>query len=134
MKVRHLWTTGSYDGTVTGVGQLEDGRYVYLDASGCWGGWQKKERWQLLEDLLDELLDSDDAENIWDRIERKHEDQMYEQVDRRFKVIEIDNEQFDALSRHRTHPYERPKGPVIGTITWSDVERDNPYNRKDKTT
>lgn len=132
MKVQQLWSTGSYDGMVTGVGRLEDGRYVYLDAGGCWGGWQKKERWQLLEDLLDELLDCDEAENIWDRLERAREDEMYEWVERRFKVIEINDEQFEALSRHKTHPCKPPEGPVLGIVERSNIHKHNPYKKEDK--
>ena len=109
MKVKHLWTTGSYDGMMTGVGRLEDGRPVFLDATDCWGGHQKKERWQLLENLLDELLDDEESENIWDRIERAHEDEMYEYAKRRFVVTELTQEQFEELAHKKTWDFHGVK-------------------------
>ena len=84
--VKPLWSVGHYDGPMTLVGELADGRLVYLDASRCPGGWCQKPRWLELERLLDELLDDEDAENIWDRIERKHEDEMWETRERTFDV------------------------------------------------
>lgn len=100
-RIRILFRTGSYDGMVTGVGIL-DGQHVFLDAREQQGGWSLKPRWRELEDLLDELLTEEDAENIWDRIERKYDDQMNEGLPRRFKIVALTDEQFELLvERHR---------------------------------
>ena len=100
-EVRPLFRLGSYDGMMTGVGLL-DGRHVYLDARDQAGGWTLKPKWRQLEDLLDELLSEEDSENIWDRIERKYDEQMNESLPRRFAVRALSDEQFESLlERHR---------------------------------
>jgi len=96
-----LWREGGYDGMLTGIGLL-DGNPVYLDATNQMGGRVVKPPWQSLENLLDELLDPDDAENIWDRIERKYDEKMHETQKRVFEVRELTPEIFDAAkARHR---------------------------------
>jgi hypothetical protein len=100
-RVRPLFRLGSYDGMVSGVGLL-DGRHVYLDAGEQMGGWALRPKWRALEDLLDELLDDEDSENLWDRIERKYDEKMHEVLPRRFAVSALSDEQFERLvARHR---------------------------------
>ena len=100
-RIRILFRTGSYDGMVTGVGIL-NGQHVFLDAGEQQGGWSLKPRWRELESLLEELLTEDDADNIWDRIERNYDDKMNETVSRRFKVLALTDEQFEVIvGRHR---------------------------------
>lgn len=100
-RIRVLFRTGSYDGMMSGIGLL-DGKPVFLDAGNFPGGWQLKPKWRQFEDLMDELLDDEDAENIWDRLERKYDDQMNESTPRRFEVRTMSNEEFEnALERHR---------------------------------
>ena len=100
-RIQILFRTGSYDGMMTGVGVL-DGQHVFLDATDQPGGGSLKARWQELEDLLEELLTEDDADNIWDRIERMYDDEMNEDLARRFKVVALTDEQFEVLvGRHR---------------------------------
>lgn len=95
-----LWREGSYDGMATGIGLL-DGQPVYLDASEQMGGWGLKPRWRELESLLDELLSTSDAENIWDRIEHDYEEQMEENQERVFEVRELPPDLFEtAKARH----------------------------------
>lgn len=100
-RIRILFRTGSYDGMMTGIGIL-DGQHVFLDAREQPGGGSLKARWHELEDLLEELLTEDDADDIWDRIERKYDDKMREDFARRFKVVALTDEQFEVLmGRHR---------------------------------
>jgi hypothetical protein len=100
-RIRILFRTGSYDGMVTGVGIL-DGQHVFLNAREQQGGWDIKPRWRELEDLLEELLTEEDAENIWDRIERGYENEMNQDLPRRFKVQVLTDEQFERIvERHR---------------------------------
>jgi|GEM_PF-2107314 len=94
-----LWREGSYDGMVTGIGLL-DGQPVYLDASEQMGSWNLKPRWRELETLIDDLLDEEDAENIWDRIERKYDEKMNENQPRIFDIRQLTPDLF-AKQRHR---------------------------------
>lgn len=100
-RVRPLFRLGTYDGMMSGVALL-DGAHVYLDAGEQMGGWALKPRWRELEDLLDELLEDEDSESIWDRLERKYEDQMHEVLPRRFAIRALTADQFEMLvARHR---------------------------------
>lgn len=100
-RVRPLFRLGSYDGMVSGVGLL-DGRHVYLDASEQMGGWTLKPKWREFENLLEELFDDEDSEDIWNRIECKYEDRMYDDLPRRFEVRELTDEHYECLlARHR---------------------------------
>ena len=100
-RIQLLWRTGSYDGMMTGIGLL-DGNPVYLDATDEPGGMFSKPKWQQLEDLLDELLEDEDADNLLDRLEAKYEDQMYEERPRVFKVRGLTPELFEtARAQHR---------------------------------
>ena len=77
-EIKPLWSISYYDGPMTLVGQLADGQSVYLDAKENPGGWCQKPKWLELECLLDELLEAKDAESLWDRIERKYDDDIWE--------------------------------------------------------
>lgn len=100
-RIQLLWRSGSYDGMMTGIGLLE-GQPVFLDATEEPGGWCTSPRWRELESLLEELLEEEDADDVWDRLEQKYDAKMNEERDRVFKVHEMSSEAFElAKARHR---------------------------------
>lgn len=98
-RVRLLWKSGSHDGMAAAVGLL-DGHPVYVDAYEL-GHERLTKPWQDLEQLMEKLLEEDDFENIWDRIERKYGAQMRETLDRAFDLRALPSDEFDSLLEDR---------------------------------
>jgi hypothetical protein len=129
-QIRLLWSTGSHDGMASAVALLNETVPVSLDAFDM-GGSQLRPEWGQLKDLLEELLDSDDSENIWDRVQRKYDAKMHEEHDRMFHVHELPPEEFEQLlidrrartlhgGRSTVYFYEEDGVPKTEYDTWVD--------------
>lgn len=96
-QVRLLWKTGSHDGMASAVAFIDERiGPVYLDAFEH-GFECLTAPWRELESLMEKLIDDDDFENIWDRLERKYKSQMMETRDRAFNIHVLPSDEFDSL-------------------------------------
>ena len=92
-----LWSSGYYDGVYSGVGDM-NGVKVWVDASGRrMGGYQVKEKWAKMFELMDELLDDSHSDRLYDEIEERYEKQMHEITERTFHVFVISDDIFEKM-------------------------------------
>lgn len=96
-QVRLLWKCNAYDGMSEAVAFVDERvGPVYLDAFE-FGSERLTKPWQELESLMEKLIDDDDFENIWDRLERKYGSSMKETRDRVFNMHVLPSDEFDSL-------------------------------------